>query len=236
MSKYLKFAVIAAAGVAVAQPALAQKAAAPAAAPAPTGPVIAGIAVADIDLIVANSAAVRGSGALQQTTYKATLDQAKARRDALNAQLKPLADKFNADRAAANPDQASLEKQLATIRQMENSANQELQQILQPVSLSQTYVQEQVEERLAAAVNAAMSKKKISLLLRPDAVVSAAAPAYNLNQDILTELNALIPTAQIVPPQGWQPRQVREAQAQQAAAQQQNAAPAAGSTSAPSGR
>jgi hypothetical protein len=57
--------------------------------------------------------------------------------------------------------------------------------------------------------------------------VIKADQAYNLNQDILTELNALIPSAQLVPPAGWLPR-AREQQAQQqaqAAAQPQQKAP-----------
>ena len=54
---------------------------------------------------------------------------------------------------------------------------------------------------------------------------------------ILTKLNALIPAAQLVPPVGWQPRDVRDQQA----AQQGQAAPAApaapaGTPPKPSGR
>jgi hypothetical protein len=43
----------------------------------------------------------------------------------------------------------------------------------------------------------------------------------------VAELNALIPTANIVPPQGWVPRQVREQQAAQQQAQQAQQQPAA---------
>jgi hypothetical protein len=48
-----------------------------------------------------------------------------------------------------------------------------------------------------------------------------ADAAYNMTQDVINELNAILPNAQLVPPQGWLPREVRE---QQAAAQ--GAAPA----------
>ncbi|MFM9935457.1 MAG: OmpH family outer membrane protein, partial [Novosphingobium sp.] len=58
---------------------------------------------------------------------------------------------------------------------------------------------------------------------------------YNLNQDILNELNTVIPTAQLVPPAGWMPRAQREAAAQQAAAQGA-AAPAAPAGKQPEGR
>ena len=69
-----------------------------------------------------------------------------------------------------------------------------------------------------------MTKRKISLVLDSQSVIKADQ-AYNLNQDILTELNALIPSAQLVPPAGWLPRAQREQQAQQQAAQAAAAQP-----------
>ena len=51
-----------------------------------------------------------------------------------------------------------------------------------------------------------------------------ADAAHNMNQAVLDELNTLLPSVQIVPPQGWLPEELRE---QQAAQQQgQAAAPA----------
>ena len=133
--------------------------------------------------------------------------------------------RFNADRAAPNANQQALAQQAQAIQAMEASGTQELQRLLQPVSYSEAYVQEQISEKLNAAINTAMTKQRITLLLNPSAVV-ATTNAYNLNQAILTELNAALPSAQLVPPAGWEPREVREAKAQQAA-QQGGAAPAA---------
>ena len=91
--------------------------------------------------------------------------------------------------------------------------------MLQPVALSEAYVQEQIEDKLDQAVKNAMKKKGVTLLLNPQAIVAVNDNAYNLNQDVLNELNALLPSANLVPPQGWEPRQVREQRAAQAAAQ-----------------
>ncbi|MFM6933678.1 MAG: OmpH family outer membrane protein, partial [Novosphingobium sp.] len=121
-----------------------------------------------------------------------------------------------------------LAQQAQAIQAMEASGTQELQKLLQPVSYSEAYVQEQIGEKLNPAINAAMTKQRITLLLNPSAVV-ATTNAYNLNQAILTELNTSLPSAQLVPPAGWEPREVREAKAQQAA--QQGAA--AGAPAAP---
>ncbi|MBB4858548.1 Skp family chaperone for outer membrane proteins [Novosphingobium chloroacetimidivorans] len=211
-------------GAGVAQPALAQD----------SGTVVQGIAVANLDAVIANSNAFKTAETQRQTTYKAQIDQATSRGNALNAQLKPLADKFNADRQGGKANQASLEQQAATIQQLQESGQAELQRILQPVALSRAYVTEQVEDKLDQAVKSAMAKKKVSLLLNPQAIVAVNNNAYNLNQDVLNELNTLLPSAQIVPPAGWLPREARQQQAQQG--QAATAAPAAAAPAATTGR
>lgn len=213
-----------------AQPALAAKAPAQAAAAPSSGTIVQGLAIANFDAIVANSTAYQTAETQRQTTYKAQLDQAKTRSTAINAQLKPLIDKFNADRSGGKATEAQLQQEAQQIQQVQENGKRELQQILAPVGLSQQYVQEQIEDKLNDAVKAAMAKKGVSILLSPDAILALNGGAYNLNQEILTELNAAIPSAQLVPPAGWEPRQVREQRAQQQAAQQQPASGAAAAT------
>lgn len=225
MKTLIKAATAAAALTTVIQPALAQTpAAAPAAAPASTGITVPGLGIANIDLIVANSNAFKTAQTQRPVTYKATYDAAEARRKQIADQITPMITKFNADRAAPNANQQALAQQAQAIQALEANGTQELQRLLQPVSYSEAYVQEQISEKLNAAINTAMTKQRVTLLLNPSAVV-ATTNAYNLNQAILTELNTLLPSAQLVPPAGWEPREVREAKAQQAA--QQGAAPAA---------
>jgi Skp family chaperone for outer membrane proteins len=194
-------------------PALAAK---PAAAPAATGTVgVNGIAVANLEGVIANSAAFKTAQTQRPVTYKAQIDQAEARRAAIAAQLQPMVEKFNKDRAA-NAAQASLQTQAQAIQQIQDSANQELQKILAPVSQSEAYVQEQINDKLGAAIQTAMSKNGVSLLLNPQAVL-AVGKSYDLSMAILGELNTALPTAQLVPPAGWEPREVREQKAAQAA-------------------
>ena len=200
-----------------AQPALAQ-------ASQNTGVIVPGIAVANIDAVIANSNAFRTAQQQRPTTYKAQIDAAEARRVQLQNQIKPMAEKLEADSKSAKPNQALLQQQYEAIQLLQQNGQQELQRMMQPVALSEAYVTEQVEDKLDQAVKSAMNKKKISLVLNPSSVVAVNNNAYNLNQDILAELNTLLPSAQLVPPQGWEPRQMREARAAQAAQQQ----PAAG--------
>lgn len=190
-----------------------------------------GIAVVNIPAVIANSNALKTAEQQRPVTYKAQIDAANAKRQQLQTQLQPLISKFNTDRQAASPNQQSLQQQANSIQQLQDQGNRELQQILAPVALSQAYVQEQINDRLAAAIEAAAKKKNVTLVISPDSILYADA-AYNLNQDVLNELNTALPSAQLVPPQGWLPRELREQQAaQQAAAAGQ--APAAAAPAAP---
>lgn len=182
---------------------------------------VRGIGVANVQAVIALSNAFRNAEQQRATTYKAQIDQANARGAQLQAQLKPLYDRINADARAANPNRASLEQQAQQIQRIEQAGQQELNNLMAPVQRSRAYVVEQISERLDAATKSAMDKQKITLLLSSEAVILADAP-YNLNQAIVNELNALLPAAQIVPPAGWMPREQREEMARQ----QQQAAPA----------
>lgn len=189
---------------------------------------VKGIGVVNVPAVIANSNAYKAAEQQRPTTYKAQYDQANAKRTELQNQLNPLIEKFNTDRAAANPNQQALQQQAAVIQQLEQNGNRELQQILAPVALSQAYVQEQLSDKLPTAIENAAKKKAVTLVVSPDSILYADA-TYNLNQDVLNELNTLLPSAQLVPPQGWLPRELREQQeAQQQAAGQEAPAAAAG--------
>jgi len=184
---------------------------------------VKGLAVANPNAIVALSNAYKVSEQQRPVTYKPQIDQANARKTQIEGQLRPLATKLEADARAANPNQVSLQTQYNQIQQIEQAGQQEINQILQPIALSRAYVIEQIGEKMGAATKAAMAKQKITILLDSEAVVDADQ-TYNLNQAILNELNAILPSAQLVPPAGWLPRQQREQQAAAAAAQGQQPA------------
>ena len=219
-----------------AQPAVAQTA--PAAAPAaPAAIVASGIGVANLEAIRANSNAVKLAEQQREVTYKATIDQAKARAGQLDTQIKGLAARIEAERKLPKPNQVLIDQTIAQAQQLQQAGQQEVNKILEPVAQSQAYVEEQVNEKFGPAISQAMTEARVSLLLNPQAVLVATSKSYDLNLAILTKLNALIPAAQLVPPVGWQPRDVRDQQA----AQQGQAAPAApaapaGTPPKPSGR
>ncbi len=187
-----------------------------------------GIAVVSLPAAVANANAFKVAEQQRPVTYKAQIDQANTRRDQLTAQLQPLYEKFRADQQA-NVAQATLQQQAGQIQQIEQAGQRELTQMVQPVALSRAYVQEQIEDKLDEAVKAAAAKKKISLILDASSgAVTFADAKYNITQDVINEINTLLPSAQLVPPAGWLPREARQQQEAAAAAQaaQNGTAPA----------
>lgn len=189
------------------------------AAPAAAQQIAQSIGVVSLPAAVANSNAFKVAEQQRPVTYKPQFDQANARRDQLTAQLQPLYDKFLADQQA-NVAQATLQQQAQQIQQIEQAGQRELTQIVQPVALSRAYVQEQIEDKLDDAVQAAATKRKITLILDASSgAVTFADAKYNITQTVIDELNTLLPAAQLVPPAGWLPREAREQQAAAAAAQ-----------------
>ena len=233
MTNLFKFALGSAMAAAlIAQPSFAQAAKKPPVAAAPAaqrGTVAAGIGVADMQAAVANTNTYRNSVQQRQQAYKPVYDAAQARLTQLQAQLKPMADQFNSDRAAKKPD-ALLQAEYDAIQKAQAQGEAEIKQILAPANLSDEYVVEQITDKLPQAVQNVMGRRGLTLLLNPDAVILSAQP-YDVTAALVAELNILVPSAQITPPASWVPRREREAQQQQQ--QQQRAAGTAPATTAP---
>ena len=177
----------------------------------------------NVNAVVVNSSAYTTAQTQRQTTYSAQLKQAETRRAAIQAQLDPLITAFNAARQQQGADQASLQQQAQQIQQIQQSGQAELQQILAPVALSQAYVEEQIREQLGTAIQNAAQAQGVTLVISPETILHAEA-SHNLNEAVLAQLNTLIPSAELVPPQGWLPAEIRAQQ--EAAAAAQAAAPA----------
>lgn len=180
------------------------------------------IGFVNVQAVVANSSAFQTAQTQRQTTYAAQFQQAETRRAAIQAQLDPLITAFNTARQQPNADQAALQQQAAQIQQIQQNGQNELQQILAPVAMSQAYVEEQIGDQLGTAIQNAARAQGITLVISPETILHAEA-SHNLNEAVLAQLNTLIPTAQLVPPEGWLPEELR-AQQEAAAGSQQPAA------------
>ncbi|MEH6756308.1 MAG: OmpH family outer membrane protein [Parasphingorhabdus sp.] len=177
------------------------------------------IAVANYEAAVVKSQAYQTAVAQMKVTYKADIDATNARATALQAELTPLVEAYNAAVQKPGANQTTVQPQAQALQTKRQSGQQELARLQQRVTLATAYVEEQVGMKLNDAIKAAMKTKKVDLVLQPQAVV-AREPYVDMTDDIVLELNKLVPTASITPPAGWEPGQAQQ-QAEQAAAGQQ---------------
>lgn len=216
MNRPLKLNCLAAFAIALAPHAAlaAAPAAAPAAAEAAEPVMVPGLGIANLDAIVINSRAFQSAQQQRAVIFKGLIDAANARGQAINAELKTMVDKFNQDKGAAGVSQEALQQQAQAIQASQAYGQQEVNKILEPVTLSDAYVNESIREKLDPAIKSAMAKTRISIVFTPNQIIGFNN-AYNLSPAILSELNALIPTVNIKPPAGWEPAAARAARAQQ---------------------
>lgn len=194
------------------------------AAQAPARQFVPGLAIANKEEIVAGSNAYRNANSERQIVYKNQIAMAEARRKQINAELEPMVKKFKDDQLIGSVSETELQQRSQAIQSLQQTGVQELQGMLAPISRSQAYVMEQIDEVFSKAIVAAMDKRGVTMVV-PSQNLLAFNNGYNLNPDVVAELNTLLPKANVVPPEGWVPRAERAAAAAQAA---QPARPARG--------
>jgi Skp family chaperone for outer membrane proteins len=186
---------------------------------------VTNVAVANVEEAVQRTSAYATAVTQIKTTYKAQIDAFDARQKALQAELQPLVTAFQTAQRAPNANQAALQTQATTIQTRQAAAQRELQALAVPFGRAQGYAEEQIAAKLEAALKAAMVKRKVTLVVAPQATISYQ-PTADITGDIVTELNAMVPSVSIAVPANWQPGQ----------GGQQQAAPAATTPPKPQGR
>ncbi|MCC2602672.1 OmpH family outer membrane protein [Sphingopyxis yananensis] len=188
------------------------------------------IAVADVRVAAARSNAFTVASQQIQTTHKASIDQQQSRGQTLQAEMNVLIAKYNEEARKTPQNATALQAAAQAVQTKRQSAGEELQRIGAPVELALAYVEDQISIRMNEAIRAAMTAKKIDLLLQPDAVL-ARENNVDITDSVVTELNRILPNVTITPPAGYQPGQLvqernQQLQAGAAAAQPQANQPA----------
>ncbi len=137
-------------------------------------------------------------------TYKAQIDAVEARSRVLSGEIQPMVVAFQTAQRAPNPNQASLQQQATAIQAKQQAAQREIGTMSTSFDRATAYAQEQIAAKLDAALKAAMVAKRIGIVLQPQATISYQ-PARDITNDIVTQLNALVPSVTITPPVGWNP-------------------------------
>lgn len=178
-----------------------------------------GVGVADLEVALGQSNAYKVAMTQIGETYKAQIDQADTRRQTLEAELNVLRAKANEEAKKTPKNQAAIDGAVKAFQDKQAAASREVQTLSQPFDLARTYVIDQISVRLDEAVKGAMTKRKVDLLLNYDQqIVLAAEKQVDITDAVATELNTLIPNAQIVPPAGYQPGQLMQQKNQAAVA------------------
>ena len=162
-------------------------------------------AVADLQAAMSNTKAAQAAVTQIRTANAAAITQIQARQQAAQTELQPLITKFQADQRA-NVAPATLQSEATTIQTRENAARADIQRLSAPIDLAQAYVVEQIQPKLQQAVQAAMTQRNATVLLKPDAAY-VTLPAADLTAAITAQLDTLVPSVNATPPAGYQPGQ-----------------------------
>jgi Skp family chaperone for outer membrane proteins len=192
------------------------------------------IGVVDVSRTVVASNAL--STGFQQigTTYASQITQIQQKQQQAQALIKQLDTNNDGNLDAAEQQAAQSAPQAQQIATLER----EIGQLSNQIDLARIYAVEQILQQYGAALQTVTTADNIQVVLSPDSV-TWSNPAANINQKVVTALNARVPSVQITPPQGYQPSQqavavfqqvqqiymIASARQQQAAAQQTQPAP-----------
>jgi Skp family chaperone for outer membrane proteins len=197
----------------------------------PAAAQVNGIGVTEPAIAIAGSQALRTAYQQIGTTFQAQrtqLDQLQGQRDTLMRQFDT-----NGDGQLSDAEQVAAQANTTAVQQLQ-TLEQTINQTRAPINLAQVYVIEQIALQYGTALQQVVSAGNISLILTPGSVVYAA-DAVDVTDEIVAQLNTLVPTVTTAVPAGWQPQrqsvqlyqEVQQMLVTAAAQQQAQQAPAA---------
>lgn len=213
---------------------------------APLQAQVSGVAIADPEAVILQAKALDAANASISTTFKADLDKASARQQALRTELNTLYAPLDLNKDKQLDDselaaaQAAKNPALARIDAAQKSAQADIARFNGPATRAQAWAIEQIAQKYGAAMKTVVDSKKINLLLGAGSV-QFASPAADVTSAVKAELDRTTPTVTITPPANWQPGQQTVQLQQQyqqlvylSALQQQRQAQAGGAPATPS--
>lgn len=174
----------------------------PAAAPAQRiGPAV--VAVVDTDRISRECTACRAAQTQLQTQGTSLRTRAQTLQQQLQTQGAPIQTAVNA-LSGRQPD-AALQQRITAFQTQQRNAEQEIQRGEQNLRSTQLHVQQQIGTRLAPIINTVMAARGANLAIDRGAAL-AAAPALDITNEVLAQLNQQLPSVSVTPlPQQAQP-------------------------------
>ena len=173
---------------------------------------VSGIAFSDPESVILSAKALDAANQTIATTYKAQLDQARARQQTLDTELQALIAPLDTNKdkqlsdAEVQAAQAAKNPALAKLEAAQKAGQQEVSRLRQPATLAQAYAIEQIAMKYDPAMKAVVAAKKVSLLLSAG-TIQYNAPEADLTDEIKAELDRQTPSVSVTPPANWQPSQ-----------------------------
>ena len=173
-----------------------------------------GVAVADVRVAAARSNAFQTASTQIETTYKAQIDQQQSRGQTLQAEINVLIAKYNEEIKRTPRNETAVQAAGKAVQDKQRAAQAELGQIGAPIDLAIAYVEDQISIRMNEAIKAAMTAKKVDLLVNPEAVI-ARENNVDITDAVVTELNRILPNVSTAVPAGYQAGQLVQQRNQQ---------------------
>ena len=173
-----------------------------------------GVGVADVRVAAARSNAFQTASTQIETTYKAQIDQQQTRGQTLQAEVNVLIAKYNEEIKKTPRNETAVAAAGKAVQDKQRAAQTELGQIGAPVDLAIAYVEDQISLRMNEAIKAAMTAKKVDLLINPEAVI-ARENNVDITDAVVAELNRLLPNVSTAVPAGYQAGQLVQQRNQQ---------------------
>jgi len=173
-----------------------------------------GVAVADVRVAAARSNAFQTASTQIETTYKAQIDQQQSRGQTLQAEVNVLVAKYNEEIKKTPRNETAVAAAGKAVQDKQRAAQTELGQIGAPIDLAIAYVEDQISVRMNEAIKAAMTAKKVDLLVNPEAVI-ARENNVDITDAVVAELNRILPNVSTAVPAGYQPGQLVQQRNQQ---------------------
>lgn len=84
------------------------------------------------------------------------------------------------------------------------TVTQEVQALTNQIDFARIYAVEQVAVQYSASLQEVITKQQIKLVIDPSSLIYLA-PEADITPQVVTALNAKVPSVGVVPPTGWQP-------------------------------
>jgi Skp family chaperone for outer membrane proteins len=161
------------------------------------------VAVVDLDRVTLQCNACKTASATLRSQIASLQNREKTLATPLQAEQKSIQAAIDALQGKA-PD-AALEARIKAIQTKQQAGAQEVQNQQAQIQRNQQYIQKQISDKLGPIYQQVMQRRGANVLVESGATL-ATASTVDVTNDVLTALNAAMPTLQTVAPAQAQPQ------------------------------